>query len=1190
MFAGLLILALASCANPFRPEISSGKNTPEANAPKGKGLARINLNRTAARTALPDIGVYYFTLDFTAEGKPAIHETLDGGLSLAVALEPGVWTLEVKGYADSGKAALKVSGRSSVPIAAGTETSFEVYLTPDFSEAGTGDLSYSISFPASVRGFLGLYPIDDTPGKSQEIDISAGAGGTAAGILAGLAEGSYRAVIDLYDSANNKAAARTEVALIYGGLLTTLDRTFTPASFAGCPPVVGSGLTTLGAKLDAALASPSGTYTVTLDGTETDLASFSPKTLNVTGNKNITVLLRGNGKTVQLGSAGSLFILGAASGSSLNLELYDLTLRGRVNTTSLVQINERGTLIMKGGSLITGNTIDIDFGSAFGCGLYINSGTFSMSGGTVSGNSGYYYTSPSNVTNGGGVYIAGSGSFTMSGGTVSGNSARSGNFARGGGVFVGNGTFTMSGGAVSGNSASGSTADTYGGGVYIASNGTFTLSGGAVNDNYTQSNNYSSYGGGVYADGGNFYMSGGVVSDNSSSSSSSSSSSDSSGGGGVVILNGTFTMSGGLVNGNSSSSGRSSYGGGVYIEDSAFTLSGGAVSGNTATSSYSYNSNTSYGGGVFIYGDSSTFTMSGGMVSGNSASFGGGVYTRGSNAASTINGGAISGNSATASGGGVYVDDSIFIMSDGAVNGNTADTNGGGMYVNGGTFTMNGGAVNGNSTSSSSNAGSVHASGGGVYISSGTFGMSGGTVSGNIVSASFSSPSYAGSSYAYGGGVYVGSGAFAMSGGAVSDNSAAAFSSSARQYSYPSVGGGGIYVGGTFTMSGGTVSGNSATSATSDTFIYFGYYYGGGGVYVTGTGTFTMNGGAVSNNSTAGPGVHGGGGVCIRGIFSMNDGIVSDNEAPYGGGVSIESGTFTMTGGAVSGNSARSYGGGVNVEGSNATFAMSGGTVSGNKLTNGFGKEVVLIKGTFIMSGDARPERVFLYDNTMSITISGPLSGPGTPIVIDLGISSREPLTSWVNHEILKLDNSYSSGNLASLKNYFALGNSKMTDVDSPYAEAPITGYMISDGGLFVSDGSPPPSPPTLPSYNISNIAYSSVTGDPWTLESDGRYKSPFIINDGITKERISFTSTSAWANITIQLDISPTSYYTCAFISRLDDASATYDGAYFDGSRITDGSTTVIIPIPTAGSHFVDICYLNYSNGSNCAWFKVIE
>jgi hypothetical protein len=472
ILAGLLLWALASCADPFGPGASGGESIPE-----GMGLARVRLSAgespvQSARTTVPNIGSLYFTLEFTAEGKNPVTEALDGVLSAAVALEPGDWTLVVKGYTDSSKNALQVSGRSAaIPVTPGTASDFDVYLTPDFSSGGTGSLDYSIILPAGVRGWLGLYPMDDTPGTSQEIDISSGAGGTASGTLPGLAQGSYQAVIDLYDETNHKEAAWTGAAHIYDGLTTALSRDFSLASaFAECPPVIAG--TSLKAKLEAALVSPAGSYTIVLDGTEEDLGAFIPQTLNVTG-KTINITIRGNGNTVQVDRTGApLFTLRAGgSNSSLSLAIQDLTLKGRSgNSVPVVQVESRGTLLMKAGSRITGNTSSYSSSSFGGGGVYVRDGTFSMSGGAVSGNSSSY--------SGGGVYVFGGGTFSMSGGAVSGNSSSfspSYSFG-GGGVYVGSsGTFSMSGGAVRDNSLS----NTNGYGRELLVYGTFKISGEA---------------------------------------------------------------------------------------------------------------------------------------------------------------------------------------------------------------------------------------------------------------------------------------------------------------------------------------------------------------------------------------------------------------------------------------------------------------------------------------------------------------------------------------------------------------------------------------------------------------------------------------------------------------------------------------------------------------------------------------
>jgi hypothetical protein len=136
--------------------------------------------------------------------------------------------------------------------------------------------------------------------------------------------------------------------------------------------------------------------------------------------------------------------------------------------------------------------------------------------------------------------------------------------------------------------------------------------------------------------------------------------------------------------------------------------------------------------------------------------------------------------------------------------------------------------------------------------------------------------------------------------------------------------------------------------------------------------------------------------------------------------------------------------------------------------------------------------------------------------------------------------------------------------------------------------------PPPSPSEGISGITYSSVSGGEWTVQSDGRRKSPSISHSGTTKTRVSFTSSAANANIRIALDVSSESGYDFAFISALDNDSATYSSGYYTGSRISGtASVTVTIPVPTAGSHFIEIGYQkdgSESGGSDCAWFKVVE
>jgi fibronectin type 3 domain-containing protein len=342
---------------------------------------------------------------------------------------------------------------------------------------------------------------------------------------------------------------------------------------------------TLSAKLLslASTAQQGGTYTIAIPGNE----SLAPTTLNYSG-KNVTVTLTGGGseKTVSLSGTGPLFTV--ASGLTLVLDA-NVTLKGHSsNDDSLIDVNSGGALTMKDGSKITGNT------SPYGGGGVYVAGTFTMDGGTISGN-----TVPSGYV-GGGVAIASGGAFTMNGGTISGNTAASGG-GIGTGYSSGARTFIMNGGAISNNiSTSG------GGGIYIGS-GTFTLNGGTISNNTAASS-----GGGVFVDGeysGSLTLSGATISGNTVTGSGYV-------GGGVGIYSGaTFTMTSGTISGNRATSG-GGVGGTDNTDGGRFIMSGGTISGNSATGASSYNGS---GGGVYLQ-NKYTFTKSGGTIYGSNAS------------------------------------------------------------------------------------------------------------------------------------------------------------------------------------------------------------------------------------------------------------------------------------------------------------------------------------------------------------------------------------------------------------------------------------------------------------------------------------------------------------------------------------------------------------------------------------------
>jgi hypothetical protein len=279
-----------------------------------------------------------------------------------------------------------------------------------------------------------------------------------------------------------------------------------------------------------------------------------------------------------------------ANGSLIHIESGTLTMGAGVtlqnndnSVTGTVHVSD-GTFTMTGGS-ISGNK------AAAGGGVYMvdNGSTFTMTGGSISGNK---------AAAGGGVHMVGNGStFTMTGGSIRSNEASN----CGGGVSVGDCTFIMSGGSITGNFITGTDNYSRGGGVYV-DNGSFTMS-----DTAEITLNHAYIGGGVWSNG-TFEMNGGSIAENYTTGSY---------GGGGVCMNGNFTMTSGTIKRNSSD-----LGGGVYVNNGAFEMSGGSIIGNEASGTASFTG----GGGVYVSA-SGTFEMSAGTISNNTAtSYGASLY------------------------------------------------------------------------------------------------------------------------------------------------------------------------------------------------------------------------------------------------------------------------------------------------------------------------------------------------------------------------------------------------------------------------------------------------------------------------------------------------------------------------------------------------------------------------------------
>jgi uncharacterized repeat protein (TIGR02543 family) len=234
---------------------------------------------------------------------------------------------------------------------------------------------------------------------------------------------------------------------------------------------------------------------------------------------NIEITLTGDGVLNTANSNGSMIRVG--EGQTLTID-GNLTLQGRRNgqnghtndnNAAVILIQANGTLELRNGT-ITGNT---RIAGGLGGGVNItNTGTFTMTGGTISDNT--------VAGSGGGIHINSDATFEMTGGTISGNNAYPPDGIIGGGGVNSNGTFTMTLGTITSNTSS-----TSGGGVSVGIDGTFTMQGGTINNNTAA----TTQGGGVYTNG-TFHMTGGLITGNTASTF----------GGGVSVGNGIFTKTG----------------------------------------------------------------------------------------------------------------------------------------------------------------------------------------------------------------------------------------------------------------------------------------------------------------------------------------------------------------------------------------------------------------------------------------------------------------------------------------------------------------------------------------------------------------------------------------------------------------------------------------------------------------------
>lgn len=362
----------------------------------------------------------------------------------------------------------------------------------------------------------------------------------------------------------------------------------------------------------------------------------------------------------------------------------------------------------------------------------------------------------------------------------------------------------------------------------------------------------------------------------------------------------------------------------VYATSATVNITDGAIITNNKRNTTNY----SNGGGVYIE-QNAKLVMDGGEVSHNTTSgSGGGIYVSSdNNTDAIISGGKIINNEA-GWGGGIDAQSTLTIEG-GEISGNKALHFGGGVQVPN-MLLMSGGIISDNTAGSG---------GGGLFIYQGRSDretmaiIQGGTISGNMVTSGD------------GGGIKLGRDSWlGITSGEISGNKALM--------------GGGVSSSGSISITGGKISGNIANSAVGH----------GGGIFsdsLLGGGIVNMTGGEISSNIASDEG----GGIYARGgAITIENGIIKDNTAEHGGGISVFSSltyfvgqewklpvTLTIKGGVISGNEAvSSYGrgGGIHImenETVEGTYTISGGTISGNKAITGGG--VSIFYGSLIMAG-----------------------------------------------------------------------------------------------------------------------------------------------------------------------------------------------------------------------------------------------
>lgn len=397
-------------------------------------------------------------------------------------------------------------------------------------------------------------------------------------------------------------------------------------------------------------------------------------------------------------------------------------------------ICNRGTLTMSGGT-ISNNYATYNgggiFNSSFGltpCSLTINGGTIENNTATNGGGGIYYGSSSSGITisggtiknnsanNGGGIYL-GSGTLSISGGTIQDNTATS----HGGGVYFDSGTFNLSGNpTVTGNTVSSVANNIYlPNGKKITVNGALTGTNGSIGITMEIPNTFTT---GLTTNSSGSYekffpdasttikvvMFGGEAQLKSYWSYLqdlfNNASTDADHPTTIVLESGkvykplsnesvlsvpsytyiTLNLNGQTIDRGLGSSAAQGDGCVIYNLGNLRITGSGIITGGNNN-----DTGTAKGGGIYNY-DSGTLTLEGASsIQNNKSTVGGGFYNAGT---LYINGGTVQHNSSSLDGGGIYQASGTLYINGGTIQSNTAaiGRNGAGIFYDGGTFNLAG--------------------------------------------------------------------------------------------------------------------------------------------------------------------------------------------------------------------------------------------------------------------------------------------------------------------------------------------------------------------------------------------------------------------------------------------------------------------------------------------------------------------